>query len=125
MKVVGAVRKLMRIPSLPRMFHPIVRRFVSNTAALLPRYGESDETRHVDAKRHEQCTIRSIHMPSACNEDYRVSLCGASSRFQCRCEDGSTQLREAEQGEKGHAQLPRMQTEKGQMHLRVSIGRPL
>jgi hypothetical protein len=35
---------------------------------------------------------------------------------------GASHFREADQGEKGDAQLPRMQTEKGQMHIRFAVG---
>lgn len=75
MIVARAVRRLMGIPSFPRMFHPILRCFVSNTAVLLAQHGESDDIRHVDVNKHEQTRAARqnsavAHTLSACNECY-------------------------------------------------------
>ena len=107
-------------------FRPTGSRFVSTT---LSRYGESDETRHVDVRGHEPSKLRCSTHPSWMRR-VLLSMSPVSPRFrpsmpERRCQNGHPQLREAKQGEKGHAQLPRMQTEKGQVHLRLSIGCPL
>ena len=60
-RVPRAVRKFMHVPSflpfLPGISAECLR-FVSNIAALWSRHGDSDATRHVDVRGHEQYKIR-------------------------------------------------------------------